>query len=75
MADTAINTEEEKREYFDSPEELELKIDQLVSWIKESSQFIAFTGAGVSTSAGIPDFRSGYNTVLDTGPGAWEELK
>ena len=23
-------------------------------------------------SAGIPDFRSGMNTVLDTGPGVWE---
>ena len=27
---------------------------------------------GISTSTGIPDFRSGMNTVLETGPGAWE---
>ena len=26
---------------------------------------------GISTSAGIADFRSGINTVLDTGAGAW----
>ena len=32
----------------------------------------AFTGAGVSTSTGIPDYRSGYKTVLETGPGQWE---
>ena len=32
---------------------------------------VAFTGAGVSTACGIPDFRSGINTVLKTGPGAW----
>ncbi|KAL4501444.1 hypothetical protein ABPG72_021251 [Tetrahymena utriculariae] len=42
--------------------------------IKRSEHFVAFTGAGISTSTGIPDFRSGINTVLPTGPGAWEKL-
>ncbi|CAG9327387.1 unnamed protein product [Blepharisma stoltei] len=73
MADSAIKNEEEKKEYFDTPEELEAKIEQLALWVREASHFIAFTGAGISTSAGIPDFRSGYNTVLQTGPGAWEK--
>ena len=30
--------------------------------------------AGISTSAGVPDYRSGVGTVLPTGPGAWEKL-
>lgn len=33
---------------------------------------MAFTGAGISTAAGIADYRSGANTVLPTGPGCWE---
>jgi len=74
MADTALKTEEEKKEYFDPPEVLDEKCTQLAKWIKESAHFIAFTGAGISTSTGIPDFRSGVNTVLPTGPGAWEKL-
>lgn len=73
MADTAIKSEEEKKEYFDSPEELEEKCEKLALWIKSAEHFVAFTGAGISTSAGIPDFRSGFDTVLETGPGAWEK--
>lgn len=42
--------------------------------VKVSRHFVAFTGAGISTSTGIPDFRSGINTVLKTGPGAWEKM-
>ncbi|CAI8032230.1 NAD-dependent protein deacetylase SRT1 [Geodia barretti] len=64
--------EKEKKEYFDSPEELDRKVQQLADWIRESKHFFVFTGAGISTSAGIPDFRSGIDTVLETGPGAWE---
>jgi NAD-dependent protein deacetylases, SIR2 family len=72
--DKAHSTEEEKKEYFDTEEELERKVAILTDLVKKSKHFIAFTGAGISTAAGIPDFRGGVNTVLPTGPGAWEKL-
>ena len=72
MADTAIKTEEEKKEYFDSPEVLDQKIEMLAEMVIMSQHMVAFTGAGISTAAGVPDYRSGYNTVLETGPGCWE---
>ena len=34
------------------------QIEKLRRWIEESSRIVAFTGAGVSTESGIPDFRS-----------------
>lgn len=73
MANTAHKTEEEKREYFDSPEVLETKVDELVELIRSSKNMVAFTGAGLSTAAGIPDYRSGANTIVETGPGCWEK--
>jgi hypothetical protein len=44
MADTALKTNDEKQEFFDSPEELEKKITILADLIKNSKHFIAFTG-------------------------------
>ena len=73
MANTAHKTEVEKREYFDSPEVLEKKVDELVELIRNSKRMVAFTGAGLSTAAGIPDYRSGANTIVETGPGCWEK--
>ncbi|CAF4128630.1 unnamed protein product [Rotaria socialis] len=67
-----ISDPENKKEHFDSATELNEKLDLLSQWIKESQHFIVFTGAGISTSTGIPDFRSGMDTVLKTGPGEWE---
>jgi NAD-dependent deacetylase len=37
---------------------LQEKIDLLQSWIDESNHIVFFSGAGVSTDSGIPDFRS-----------------
>lgn len=55
MADTAPSTP--LPELQDSPATLKAKALTLSTLIKESKHLIAFTGAGISTSAGIPDFR------------------
>lgn len=44
-------------EVFDSPEELKAKVETLAQLIKESQYLVVHSGAGISTSAGIPDFR------------------
>merc|ERR1712154_571683 len=59
------------KEFFDDEKTLKLKIKRLAKLIRNSKHFCAFTGAGISTAAGIADFRSGINTVLDTGTGKW----
>ena len=73
MAETAIKTEEGKREYFDTPEELEEKVTKFAEMIRAANNMSVFTGAGISTAVGIPDYRSGYGTALATGPGCWEK--
>jgi len=62
-------------ETFDPPAELDVKCAQLAAMIMSAKHVIAFTGAGISTGAGIADFRSGLNTKLPTGPGLWERPK
>ncbi|XP_044275033.1 NAD-dependent protein deacetylase sirtuin-6 isoform X2 [Varanus komodoensis] len=44
-------------EFFDPPEELEMKVRQLVGLIRNASNVVFHTGAGISTASGIPDFR------------------
>lgn len=44
-------------EFIDSAEELRDKIEQLTALIKSSNHCVVLTGAGISTSTGIPDFR------------------
>ena len=34
------------------------KVEQLGDWLRQAHTVVAFTGAGVSTESGIPDFRS-----------------
>ena len=46
---TNITDDDEKREYFDSPDELSRKVDKIVEWIRKSKHVIMFTGAGIST--------------------------
>jgi len=70
MASTA-RAEADCAEFFDDPKTLQTKIRRLAALIKASKHFCAFTGAGISTAAGIADFRSGIKTALDTGAGKW----
>ncbi|GAB1605076.1 NAD-dependent protein deacetylase sirtuin-6-like [Argonauta hians] len=44
-------------EVFDPEDQVEEKILQLSTLIRESKHVVFHTGAGISTSAGIPDFR------------------
>ena len=55
------------KEFFDSSDKITAKVQQIANLLKNSHHAIVFTGAGISTSAGIPDFRSGIKTVLKTG--------
>lgn len=42
---------------FDTDQELQAKAQQLAEWIRASKHCVLYCGAGLSTAAGIPDFR------------------
>lgn len=44
-------------EKFDSEEEVERKVNKLVELLETCKHVVVHTGAGISTTAGIPDFR------------------
>ncbi|XP_056429938.1 NAD-dependent protein deacylase sirtuin-6 [Hyla sarda] len=44
-------------EIFDSPEDLNKKVKELADMVRKASYIVFHTGAGISTSCGIPDFR------------------
>jgi len=57
MTDTAHTDPDQMIEHFDDPDVLQTKITQLAQLVRESEHLVCFTGAGISTSAGIGDFR------------------
>ncbi|KAI8552196.1 hypothetical protein RHMOL_Rhmol06G0247200 [Rhododendron molle] len=61
-------------EIFDPPDALQQKIEQLAMMIHKSKHLVVFTGAGISTSCGIPDFRGpkGIWTLQREGKGVPE---
>ncbi|XP_072524758.1 NAD-dependent protein deacylase sirtuin-6 isoform X1 [Salminus brasiliensis] len=44
-------------EVFDGAEEFKAKVEMLAQLIRDSQYMVVHSGAGISTSAGIPDFR------------------
>ncbi|XP_044964136.1 NAD-dependent protein deacetylase SRT1 isoform X1 [Hordeum vulgare subsp. vulgare] len=58
-------------EKFDSPKLLQGKIEELAVMVQKSKHLVVFTGAGISTSSGIPDFRGpkGVWTMQRAGKG------
>ncbi|KXS16273.1 DHS-like NAD/FAD-binding domain-containing protein [Gonapodya prolifera JEL478] len=44
-------------EFFDPEPQLRAKVRQLAELVRKADKVVVFTGAGISTAAGIPDFR------------------
>jgi mono-ADP-ribosyltransferase sirtuin 6 len=57
MASTAHKDPEQMKEHYDPVDILTEKVDRLAEMVRNSRHMVVFTGAGISTSAGIPDFR------------------
>lgn len=46
---TSITDAEEKKEFFDTPEQAERKVKQVAEYMRASRYTVMFTGAGIST--------------------------
>ena len=46
-----------KRTKKDMNQDLDTKIQTLAQWLYEARHLVVFTGAGISTESGLPDFR------------------
>merc|ERR1712164_184072 len=74
MANTVSSdkNDSEYDEIIDSPTVRETKINRLVRMIlRHHGKITFYTGAGISTGAGIPDFRSGIGSVTGMPAGKW----
>ena len=61
-----------KDEKWDTKDVVERKTRELAELCRRASgSIVVFTGAGISTACGIPDYRSPMNTKLASGPGVW----
>eukprot|EP01121_Diplochlamys_sp_Union-15-3_P005239 TRINITY_DN15568_c0_g1_i1.p1 TRINITY_DN15568_c0_g1~~TRINITY_DN15568_c0_g1_i1.p1 ORF type:complete len:280 (-),score=34.03 TRINITY_DN15568_c0_g1_i1:5-778(-) len=67
-----LNDDEDKTEYFDTEEELKEKIKKLAEYVRNCKYMVSYTGAGISTSANIPDYRgpNGLWTLKEKGESA-----
>lgn len=50
------------------------RVEKLTEWLKHSKKIVVFTGAGISTASGIPDFRSENGLYKKKGNSNPEEI-
>jgi len=69
--------EAERNEFIESNSVIESKVSQVIALIKAAKYIVVYTGAGISTSANIPDFRgtNGIWTMRDFGRTAPDKSK